>query len=189
MRGSSRSARIGLKRGTVRLQSHHPEWARSFAREQKRLLKALGPLLADLQHVGSTAIPGVPAKPIIDIAVAISSLKRADEAIKIIESLGYEYRADRGGPGRLFFTRGPESRRTHYLHLMEYDNEEWKSFLLFRDYLRTHKQYAAEYADLKRKLAREFGERRGLYTGGKEEFVRRVVALALKEDKKQRRSR
>src|SRR5258708_935131 len=121
---------IGLKRGIVRLLPHNPTWILIFEKEKQFLLSKLGDLIIDIQHIGSTAIPGIPAKPIIDISIGIKSMKNSKSFIKLFKKLGYEYRPDFGGPNiQLLFVKGPETLRTHYLHLMKYAGAIWKNDL------------------------------------------------------------
>lgn len=172
---------IGLQRGTVKLVPYSSEWKSLFAEEERVLRASIGTYVMDIQHVGSTAIPGLEAKPIIDIAVAVRRLEDVEKCIKPLECLGYEYKADAGHPGRFFFAKGDPSRRTHYVHMVEWNSDSWKELLLFRDYLRQHKEAAKEYAKLKRELARKSQGNRDFYTPGKAEFIESVLKMA--EDK------
>jgi len=108
---------IGLQRKIVKLVPYSPEWPRLFAQEERLLRAAIGAYVVDIQHVGSTAIPGMEAKPIIDIAVALRRLEDVEKCIEPLERLGYEY--DEEHPDRHFFVKGDPSRRTHYLHMVE----------------------------------------------------------------------
>jgi GrpB-like predicted nucleotidyltransferase (UPF0157 family) len=164
---------IGLQRGTVKLVSYSSEWQRLFAEEERVLRASIGTYVMDIQHVGSTAIPGLEAKPIIDIAVAIRRLEDVEKCIKPLECLGYEYRPDKEHP------RGDPSKRTHYVHMVEWNSDSWKRLLRFRDYLRQHKEVAREYARLKRELARKAQGKRDLYTPGKAEFIESVLTRAF----------
>jgi len=147
---------LGLKRGTVKLTSAHNKWTELFEKEKKLLFDTFGNQIIAIEHVGSTAIPGTPAKPLIDINVAISPLNdsHVDEFIAPLEKLGYHYRHK--FPGRHFFAKGPESKRTHHLNLVEFNGDEWRNSILFRDYLKNNKPAREEYAALKEKLALQF---------------------------------
>jgi GrpB-like predicted nucleotidyltransferase (UPF0157 family) len=171
---------IGLKRGIVKLLPYEAGWKEEFDKEKRSLKKALGDLVLDVEHAGSTAIPGMIAKPIIDIGVGVSSLKGSvkKKLIKLIEDLGYEYKADRGSPGRLFFAKGSNENRTHYLHLMELGNEEWKGVFAFRDFLRENKEWADKYARLKKELAGRYTSDREAYLRAKVKFIKKVEGLA-----------
>jgi GrpB-like predicted nucleotidyltransferase (UPF0157 family) len=170
---------LGLKRGTVKLiNSCHNEWARLFEIEKQLLLKMFENRIIAIEHVGSTAIPGVPAKPLIDMDAAVSSL--SDEHIKEfvapLQKLGYHYMHK--FPDRHFFAKGPEELRTHHLNLVELNNDEWRNSILFRDYMRLNKSACEEYATLKEKLAKQFSEDRASYTKAKEEFIQKIIELA-----------
>ena len=148
-------------------------------KEKKMLQDALKDVIIDIQHVGSTAIPGLPAKPIIDIAVAVPHLseKAVEKYIEPLRKLGYEYMKEER-PREHLFVKGGEEKRTHYLHMVEFGDEAWKNYLLFRDYLRTHKKAVDEYARLKLELAEQFPNDRGSYTSGKEKFIEEVLGKA-----------
>jgi GrpB-like predicted nucleotidyltransferase (UPF0157 family)/predicted kinase len=167
---------IGLKRGAVQLISYQQSWKILFEKESTRLRRAMENHALAIEHVGSTSIEGMDAKPVIDIMVAVESLDLARELAPIIEELGYEYR--NVSPERLFFANGPADERTHYLSLTELGSAFWRDQLLFRDYLRTHTETAEEYKRLKRELAEMYPEDRGSYTAGKTNFVETVLKEA-----------
>jgi GrpB-like predicted nucleotidyltransferase (UPF0157 family) len=131
-----------------------------------------------IEHAGSTAIAEMDAKPIIDLMAAVPSLARAAGLVPVLEGRGYEHRGDGGTPGRLFFAKGPASRRTHHLSLAEPTPACWRETLLFRDYLRAHPAAAGAYCRLKHGLAAQHPSDRGAYTGGKAAFVRDILARA-----------
>ncbi len=172
---------IGLKRGTVKLIPYSPKWKDSFEKEKRRLQKSLGDFVISIEHIGSTAVPGVSAKPIIDIAVVVKSIKSPDKLIKLLETLGYEYKQDNDVLGRLFFTKGPEKKRTHYIHVVELKGKEWKNLILFRDYLLSHKKAVHQYTELKNKLAKSYALDRKSYTSGKDEFIKTIIMEAQNE--------
>jgi GrpB-like predicted nucleotidyltransferase (UPF0157 family) len=147
-----------------------------FAREEARLRAALGGLVAAVEHVGSTAVCGISAKPVIDIAAAVLEIADAGKCVAPLEGLGYEYRGEHGIPGRHYFTRGDP--RTHHLHVVELGGEVWRDHLLFRNHLRRHPRVAREYDELKKRLAEEYPEDRGAYTEGKAAFIRSVLEAA-----------
>lgn len=173
---------VGLKRGKVKLLPHNPKWSGLFEKEQKILSQALAGLIIDIQHIGSTSIPGIPAKPIIDIDIGIKSMKNSKNFIKIFEDLGYEYRPNFGGlKTQLLFVKGPEAKRTHYIHLMKYNGSIWKKDLAFRDYLRKNKEKAGKYANLKKELASKFADDRANYTAHKASFIRKAIRIVKDE--------
>lgn len=170
---------IGLKRGTVKLLPHNPIWLQLFEEEKARLLQALGDKIIDIQHIGSTSIPGIVAKPIIDISVGIKSMKNSHQFIPLLEALGYEYRPNFGGPNiQLMFVKGEEKSRTHYLHLMKYNGQIWQDDILFREFLRRNPKRAKEYANLKQELAKQFADDRTRYTASKADFIKETLKIA-----------
>jgi GrpB-like predicted nucleotidyltransferase (UPF0157 family) len=174
---------IGLERGVIHLEPHSPDWARCYEQERTCLLAALGPHLLDLQHVGSTAIPGILAKPILDIAAAVVSFEAATVCIALLEELGYVYRGEHGIPRRHYFVRrSPDGDTTLvHLHMLEIDSAEWGNHLLFRDYLRSHPQDAQAYQALKEELMAQFRADRLAYTEGKAAFIARILEAARSE--------
>ena len=173
---------LGLRRGTVRLEEYNPEWADLFDQEKKLLRKTFGDKIIAIEHIGSTAIPGIPAKPIIDINAAIPSLDDTDDFVTKLQELGYEYIPERRFSDRQFFPKGPSEKRTHHLNLVEITSETgWKNQLLFRDYLRTHPDIRDEYVTLKRELAHKYADNRDDYTEQKSNFVIRIIEEAKTE--------
>lgn len=172
---------IGLEKGTVRLEPHHPDWKRLFEAEKGRLQKAVGKHVCDIQHVGSTAIPGIPAKPIIDIGIGVDNFEEASICVEPIKALGYDYRGECGIPRRHFFVRGEP--RLFHIHMLEINGEEWDKHLLFRDYLVQHPEIAREYAKVKTGLAAEFANERENYTDGKAPFILEILKIAQKNPK------
>jgi len=164
---------IGLPEGLVSLSAYREEWPGLFEREAERIRAAIGPVALDVQHVGSTAVGGLPAKPIIDIAVAVTSFEEAADCVRPLRSIGYEYRGENGIPRRHYLIRGRP--RTHHLHVVEIDSDEWREFIAFRDRLRRDPRLAAEYDALKQDLARQFRSDRPAYQDGKAAFIRRVL--------------
>lgn len=171
---------IGLKRGTVKLVHYSPKWSSSFEGEAKKLKKIFGRDCIDIQHVGSTAISKILAKPIIDIALIASSLKKANSYIKKMEREGYELKKNDTRKDRLFLTKGPENKRTHYLHIGEIGSGYAEDTILFRDYLLDHKNAAMKYSGLKEKLAKKYQDNREIYTAKKTEFIEEIVEKAKK---------
>ncbi len=164
---------LGLEKGVVRLVPYTPEWKRYYERERAALLAALGDNILDIQHIGSTSIPGMPAKPIVDIAIAVTDFEQAKAYIPIIERLWYEYKGEFGIPRRHYFVKGDP--RLFHLHMSEIHSTEWQNTLLFRDYLRGHPDIANDYAQLKQQLAARFPQDREAYLDGKTEFVEGVL--------------
>ncbi len=172
---------LGLKRGKVKLSPYNPKWPEIFKKEKKMLQKALGKMIIDIQHVGSTAVSRIPAKPIIDIAVAVPELSRkeVEKYIEPLKKVGYEYRGE-DRPREHLFVKGGEEKRICHLHMVKFDSKAWKDYLLFRDYLRTHKKVAAKYTKLKLELAKKFSGNRKLYTTSKDNFIQKILKKAKK---------
>jgi len=173
---------IGLSRHIVRLAPHSPKWAEHFEAEKDLLSKNLGPKVLEIRHMGSTAIPGVPAKPIIDIIAAVRDLPDVENFTSTLAKLGYEDKGEAGVTGRRYFVKGPEEARTPHLNFFELDSDGWNTHIFFCEYLKTHPEAAAEYAALKEKLAKDFPNNRAAYTAGKESFVNAIVARAKAKD-------
>jgi GrpB-like predicted nucleotidyltransferase (UPF0157 family) len=167
--------------GPIVIAEYNAAWPVMFERERKVVGHALGKLVVEIEHIGSTAIPGLPAKPIIDLLVGIRSLEEARScAVKPLVRLGYVYIPEYEPwlPDELFFRKGVPGPWTHHVHVMEPGNPRWEDHLRFRDYLRVHPATAAAYADLKKTLARRFGQDIGAYRDAKDDFVRDVLAHA-----------
>jgi len=153
--------------------------------ERARILAAIALPGVAVEHVGSTAVPGLAAKPIIDILIGLSHLEDAAVVIPPLEGLGYEYLPEREleTPERRFLARPKTKPRTHHIHMVEVGSDFSERHLLFRDYLRAHPDAAREYEDLKRALAAQFRENREAYTEGKTPFVRRIEEIALRSSR------
>lgn len=170
---------MALARGTVRLESYKEAWAEWFADEADRLRAIFGDK-APIEHIGSTAIPGMMAKPIIDMMVGVESLDAVSQAmVAKLENMGYRSMPDRVTQDEIFMPKGPDSRRTHYLHIVPRSNRRWHNTVLFRNYLRAHPA-REEYADLKRKLAIQYPDDRASYTDAKTGFVTDILRRATK---------
>jgi GrpB-like predicted nucleotidyltransferase (UPF0157 family) len=174
-----RYAVLGLEKGVVRLVPYSPDWKLFFILEKAHLQQVLGSAILDIQHIGSTSIPGMPAKPIIDIAIGVQDFERARPCIPLIEGLGYEYRGEFGIPHRHYFVKG--NPRLFHLHMSEITSNEWKNALLFRNYLCRHPEAAKEYALLKQQLASKYTQDREAYLEGKTEFIQRIIQIASSE--------
>lgn len=167
---------IGLEAGSVKVSPYSVGWQRLFAEERSRLLAAVGDYVLDIQHVGSTSVPGMVAKPIIDIGMAVKSYEEATVCVQPIAQLGYAYKGENGIPRRHYFERG--SPRSHHLHINEIGSRAWENQILFRDYLIRHPEVAQEYATIKMALARQFPFDREAYLAAKAPFIERVLRRA-----------
>ena len=169
---------VGLPRGTVLVVPYRPEWKTLFEEEAARLGALMGAAALAVEHVGSTAVEGMDAKPIIDLLVGVRDLGESRSWIPKLEAHGYEFRPDEDIPDRLFFAKGARECRTHHLSLAEPSSNFYAEHLLFRDYLRAHPGACEEYRALKHRLAREFPTDRASYTGGKSAFIKHVLKAA-----------
>jgi len=169
---------MGLTSGIVAVEDYTPGWREEFERERASLVSALGSLALAVEHVGSTAVPGLCAKPVIDIAVGVEGLDAGHGAIAALTALGYEFKGEAGVPGRYFFAKGGREDRTHYVHVEPLGGELWRNHILFREYLRCHPDETTRYARLKRELANQFGDDRASYAAGKNDYIERVLRAA-----------
>lgn len=160
---------------------YDPSWPGRFKEEEKALRRALAAwLVGPIEHIGSTAIPGLAAKAVIAIMASVDTLDASRPAIAALADLGYcyfPYRAD----SEHWFCKPSPAFRTHHLHLIPLASPRWSEAIAFRDYLRSHARIAAEYADLKRRLAYEHRLDREAYTDAKGPFITRITSLALQE--------
>lgn len=169
---------IGLKRGTVNVVAYQPAWAAAFESEKQRLQDALGGSISDIEHVGSTSVPGLAAKPIIDMIAAVDDLSAYQQLIKPLTALGYEFMPERVFADRVFFPKGPRENRTHHLSLVVKGSEGWTQPVLFRDYLRNNATAREQYQTLKTQLAAQYPDDRASYTKAKEQLIKQLLAEA-----------
>lgn len=166
---------LGLESKTIRVVAYDDRWPSLFEAEAGRIVAAVAaaglPALT-LEHVGSTAVPGLAAKPVLDIAAGYPSGARAAQYIAALESIGYVHRGENELPGREFFRRG--ALRSHHLHLVQHGGAHWERYLRFRNALRADPALRDAYADIKRALAARYPRDRESYIAGKTEFVERV---------------
>lgn len=173
---------IGLKRGTVVLKKHHKEWKEAFDAEKANLKRLLGDIVLDIQHTGSTAVPGLLAKPLIDMTMAVRTLSDAEKIRPILEANRYIYREN--GPNdevKRLFVKGPEEKRTHHLHVTELGSSVWRNDIAFRDWLLSHPEDVKRYEELKQSLAKEHADTREFYTKGKYPFIEEILNKVEKE--------
>ena len=167
-----------LSEESVHIVSYDPRWPELFELERACLQAVAGEWVEAIEHVGSTAVPGLDAKPVVDVVAGVRSLREVDRFVHRLAGIGYESRGEAGVAGRLFFRKLQDGRRVFHLHVTGTDHAFWENHLLFRDYLRAHPGTAGEYARLKHELAVRFRDDRESYTRAKTEFIERVVARA-----------
>jgi len=172
---------LGLPSGQIQLSPYESGWQILFLEERDRLQASIGGYILDIQHIGSTSIPGMPAKPILDIGIAVTNFEEAVRCIPPMEKLGYRYKGENGIPRRHYFVKGDP--RTFHVHMVEIESEGWRSNLLFRDYLIKNPETAREYARLKQELAKQFATKREAYQAGKDGFIKAVLHKAREGDR------
>lgn len=165
---------LGLADDVVALRRHDAEWSMLFQAEAEALRGALGKHAIAIDHIGSTAIPGIRAKPILDMLLAVPDLADPADLASRLSALDYVFRPSAGLPAEHVFVKGQP--RTHILHVVASQSDAWRQKLAFRNALRANMALAAEYDALKLDLSRQFAHDRAAYTSGKTAFIRHVVA-------------
>lgn len=172
---------IGLEKGIVKLAEYDENWQKIFEKEKSELRKILDNKTIEIQHIGSTSVPGNCAKPIIDILIGVNSMKTAYDCIKPLIKFGYEFKGEKGIPGGYFFSKSIREIRTHHLHIIIHNSKSWVNHIIFRDFLIQNPGYRKKYCDLKKELAVKFKNDREVYTDAKSDFIDKIVQLALKK--------
>lgn len=178
----SRGERYGS--GAIEVVDYDLSWPALFEREQRAVAQALGSRVIAVEHVGSTAVPGLAAKPIIDLLAIVHDLDEIRTAcVECLARLGYVHLAGYEAwlPDRMLFRKGVPGPWTHHLHIMEPASPRREELILIRNYLRRHPETAVDYADLKRMLAARWGDDIAAYRDGKAPFLRTLLAQAWKE--------
>ena len=165
------------------IAEYDPQWPLLFEQERKRIEAVLGNEAIRIEHIGSTAIPGLIAKAVIDIAIGIQRLKMASRYIPLIEGLEYIYEPTFEAllPERRFFWKGTPTVHTYHIHMAEVGSPLWVKPIMFRDYLRKHPDEAQHYGELKRSLAEKCVNDMDAYIDGKTVFVEEVLVKAAQE--------
>lgn len=165
----------------VQLEEYNLNWEKQFAYEKDKIIEAIGKHILEIEHIGSTSIKGMVAKPIIDIMVGVKDLKSVAQFVKPLEKIEFEYVHKPELIDRRFFRKGEWGQGICHLHICEMSGTEWNEKLSFRDYLRSNPQVAKEYALLKKELASKYIDDRPTYTKKKEPFIRDVIEIAGRE--------
>ncbi len=160
----------------IEIVAYDPTWPARFEQERQRLEHALGSAAVAIEHIGSTAVPGLIAKPVIDMLVGLRDYPLQPERVAAAERIGYVYRGEFGIPGRQYFRRG--SPDAHHVHAVLHGGGHWLRHVAFRDWLREHGEDAAHYGELKLRLAAEHRDDRARYTESKAEFIEDVLGRA-----------
>jgi GrpB-like predicted nucleotidyltransferase (UPF0157 family) len=161
----------------VVLSEYDPQWVQLYEMEAEPLRRVLGDVLSELHHIGSTSIPGMPAKPIIDMLGAVEGLDSVESKRGPLEAIGYHWMGEYGIPGRLYFVKHHSATAEDmvHLHLFDKSHPQVGNNLFFRDHLRENPEAARQYAELKRTLAEQFHNDRESYQDGKEPFIRSIL--------------
>lgn len=166
-----------MSRAAVMLEEYDPSWALKFEQEKAYLQQVAGHWnYGSIEHVGSTSVPGMVAKPVIDIMFGVKSLSESEPAIEALIEAGYEYWPYKTEVMH-WLCKPSDAFRTHHLHLIPFESPLWKERIKFRDLLRTDASVASAYASLKRELATQYKEDRETYTQKKWPFIQRVLEL------------
>ncbi len=169
---------IGLKRGSVSVSAYSAQWPELYEQEKNCIAAAIGPHILDIRHVGSTSIPGMPAKPVIDIAVSVEHFESAYVCTAPVQKLGYVYKGEHGIDRRHYFVKQTGGLRTVHVHMNEINSKAWYDLILFRDYLLASPGAAHEYAALKKRLAKKCANDADAYQKGKAEFIQSILKQA-----------
>lgn len=166
---------LGVKRGTVRIQEYSTNWVKAFEQEKALLLPVFGDNYLDIQHIGSTSIPNLIAKPLIDIGVKIKDIEQLHQIPDDLMALGYIERVGRLKGRQLVFAKGGDLNVTHHLHIIEQGEIDWEEKIRFRNILLANPLIAEEYGRLKKMLAAKYQENRSMYTKSKAQFIRKTL--------------
>jgi GrpB-like predicted nucleotidyltransferase (UPF0157 family)/GNAT superfamily N-acetyltransferase len=166
---------VGENKRKIEVVQYDPRWPEMFESEAKWIKQALGDNGLEVHHIGSTSIPGLSAKPIIDILPVVKDIQEVDKATEAMASIGYEAKGEHGIAFRRFFHKGKEVR-THHVHVYQQGDSEISRYVKFRDWMRSHPEDAANYAQIKAELAEKFPYDMLQYCSGKDAFVAHIDA-------------
>lgn len=165
----------------IEVVPYDPRWPQEFEHASGEVVTALGPNLLAIHHIGSTSIPSIHAKPVIDMLAVVADLAAVDQRVAEMQQLGYEAMGAFGIEGRRYFRRDdPTGRRTHQVHAFAESSQHICRHLAFRDFMRAHPAVAREYGALKQKLAVAYPHDMEAYMDGKDAFIKEVEVQALK---------
>lgn len=171
---------MGLKVGTVKLEKYNSNWVNEFNEEKEILSKVFGDIAIEIEHVGSTSIEGLSAKPIIDIAIAVNKLEDIEKVKIYFEKEPYSIKEDSVND-EILVRKGSEDNRTHFIHIMELNSKRYQDTIIFRDYLKDNIDTLKAYEKLKKDLANKYSNNRKMYTTSKNEFIQKVIEKAYEE--------
>ncbi|WP_425448907.1 GrpB family protein [Dethiothermospora halolimnae] len=168
-----------MTRRIIEVVPYDNTWKEKYNEEAEKIEKILGDKIINIYHIGSTAIPNMMAKPVIDIMVEVKNIEEIDNYDSGFNNIGYEAMGEHGIKNRRFYRKG-KYNRTHHIHIFEKGNEEINKHLNFRDYMKAHPKLAKEYGELKSKLAREFKYDSEGYCNGKDSFIKEIDKKAYR---------
>ncbi|WP_010273610.1 GrpB family protein [Paenibacillus senegalensis] len=166
---------------SVIVEAYNPQWTVSYEREAAQIRRIAGDKLLGIEHIGSTSVIGMSAKPILDLMGGVRHLDEALEWVEPFARIGYEWVYHEAFPFRRFFRKGERGAGTHHLHIYIYKGEHWTNQQLFRDYLTEHPDVREQYASLKKRLAEDHAMDREQYTLAKGPFIESVIIRARRE--------
>ena len=169
--------KLGLRRGTVAVEPHDRQWEVAAQQTISKLREILGNTAVDIQHIGSTSIKNICAKPIIDIVVGVRDFRDILELNAVLEDNCFIFRGQ-DVPDQYLYVCGDEDSRTHHIHTVIYNSEAWNNYINLRDYLNCHNEEAQAYSKLKEKLARQYPDDRNTYTKLKSGLIAKILAKA-----------
>ncbi len=167
---------LGVPAGKVTLAPYQDDWPAAFRAEHDRIQRVLSDHIVAIEHIGSTAVPGMTAKPLIDLMIGLRDISHHDACLAPMQNLGYSYMGEYGIPDRHFFILGDPT--TCHAHMVLHNADFWRLNLVFRDHLRAHHEARTRYEAVKRDLAIRFADDRKQYTAGKDAVIRELLADA-----------
>ena len=171
---------MGLKVGTVKIEAYNENWKLMFKEEKENLIKVFGDIALQIEHIGSTSIPGLSAKPIIDILVVLESFNEFEKVKDYFKDEPYSIKEDSPSDEILVRKRITIDVTTHLIHIMEANTKRCTNTILFKDYLINHPKKLKEYEELKKDLAEKYADNRKMYTASKNDFIQEVLKAAEK---------
>ena len=169
---------LGTDGGHGEIVAYSPQWAGIFESERTAILERCGPWVMEVHHVGSTSVPGLATKPILDIMPVVANPNDGESAVGPMTTLGYRYRGEHELPGRFYFDKIVGGRTVVHCHMYPQDHSDVRKLVAFRDRLRTHRKTTFEYERLKRELALKYRNNREAYTDAKGAFIKETTASA-----------
>ena len=165
----------------ISISPYDPNWPADFLEESRLLYQSIPNDKLKIEHIGSTSIPHLDSKPIIDIMIGLENFEFAADYIESIINLGYEYHSEYENtmPDRKFFTKQKAGVKTHHIHMVEFDSFFWNRHLLFRDYLRNNKNARDDYSSIKQVLAKKEWTNENEYAQAKNSFIRKIELTAV----------